>query len=129
MIHWSFKKIITSLMTVMGVGTLTSCYGMPAHYGTPAVFGYVSSSENYEKDGIKGIKVTVKDGDTVIGTAITDKDGYYSIDLPGTWYCESDSYTLEACDIDGSENGSYKSFTKEIFTDLDNQADIILEAE
>ena len=130
MIRWNFKKALTSLMTVMGIGTLTSCYGMPIYCGNAALYGYVASSEDYQKDCIEGIKVTVFYEDKEIGTALTDKDGYYSIELDGNYYNFYDeNFRVKFSDVDGDKNGSFKEKTIEISFDMDMQQDMVLEKE
>ncbi len=119
MIHWNFKKITTALLTTLGIGTLTSCYGMP-----PIDYGASWSANLYgdeEMKPIKGIKATLRQGNTVIEETTSDEDGYIEFSREGESYrtsiCTeyvSDYFTVELSDIDGEANGGkFKSKTIE----------------
>lgn len=125
MIKWNFKKILTSALTVLGIGTLTSCYGMPANGLGCSVFGNVSS-EN-ASDGISGIKVTLKDGDKIIASDVTNASGNYDIMCSEEY--SGRNFTLEFSDIDGNENGAYENQQKTItLEDSYKREDVVLNA-
>ena len=104
-------KIIALLATFVG---LQGCYRdvMPA-YGVPTVDFHISGRvENKLSQGISGIEVAIKEGnseyfyyESAIDT--TDVDG--SFEINGLEYIHDRKYWLVAKDIDSTENGAYKS--------------------
>ena len=103
-----FKKIIAILCNFLGLGLITGCDDLvksfAAMYGCPPyvagqVTGDIDGNGNLEP--VEGIKVTVnsdpKESDT------TDEEGrYYLSHGKGT-------FTLTFEDVDGDENGSFKT--------------------
>ena len=111
MIHWDFKKIATSVLTVLGIGTLTSCYGMVPNRAFLFVNGKISSREN-SGASIRGIKVELRDGENAIASGLSDESGEYCLVF-------EDDYlglplSISFSDVDGNENGRFKNQTREI---------------
>lgn len=108
-LHNKLKKIVYSVLGTLGMGTLVSCYGMPVNGFYSCVQGTVMDSG---RNAIPEIQVSVrKNGYERVVT--TDEDGYYCIEV----LAENDSNytcTLEFKDIDGAENGSFKTKTEVI---------------
>ena len=104
----TFKKIAYAVLCPVGVGTLTSCYGMPngMSYGCSCtVYGNVTSDGT---NGIEGIEVTITYGSKT-QTKKTTKDGsyyfYYSFDSDDL--ISGIDCTLNFKDVDGETNGSF----------------------
>lgn len=97
-IKWTFRRIVATIATFMGIGTLVSCYGVPTDdiyeadmYGMPANY-------DYKVDGqIEAIK-----------TGKTNDNGYFEYKNIKT----AGNYTLVFEDVDGEENGSFESKEK-----------------
>ena len=126
-------KIGKKLIKIFGIsslmGTFGSClvaYGMPepvAMYGTyvnynftGTVFGDIDNDGNTEP--VKDIKVTLTCTDAknkkTAKNATTDEDGNYEIKVSeGYGWGEEAKYSYEVTfeDVDGEENGSFKSKT------------------
>jgi hypothetical protein len=79
-----------------------ACYGMPMD-GDVTIGGIVKSKSNSNVP-IPGIKVSVEN---LSISTLTNGDGIFFIDVP-----ERNSYKLQFDDIDGPENGSYKTKTE-----------------
>ncbi len=102
-------KIIAWILTLCGISlTCTACYGVPHdnYRMLPDFEGTVVSRENNQP--IAGIRVTVRPyaTESVVGSAITDQQGNYSIeDIFGP--LEKDGFRIDvvAEDIDGDQNG------------------------
>ena len=104
------------ILSFLGMSIFTSCeYGCPpiqCEYGTPSADYQISGRvENAQKQGIRGIKVSLKDPiyDIFEGkshtTDTTNTDGTFSMnftDFP------KNEFWLIAEDIDSTENGSYQ---------------------
>ena len=104
------------ILSFLGMSIFTSCeYGCPpiqCEYGTPSADYQISGRvENAQKQGIRGIKVSLKDPiyDIYEGkshtTDTTNTDGTFSMnftDFP------KNEFWLIAEDIDSTENGSYR---------------------
>ncbi len=110
-----FKKIAYTVLTALGIGMLTSCYGMPTRAYSIDYFSLHGkvTAEGTNKE-IPGIKVTVNYGGE-IKTYITDSSGNYFFDL----YFDSEDFpggidvTITLTDIDGETNGTYSTKTLE----------------
>ncbi len=128
MLHWDWKKTVSTVLTTLGIGTLTSCYGVPSYSADPALYGYVSSSDRFEKDGIKGIKVTLINKGEVLGTAYTNEKGFYCID--GIGISSDKVYTLEFEDVDGSQNGGiFMKKSTQFYLSSECLTNVVLEKE
>ncbi|MBR1614946.1 MAG: radical SAM-associated putative lipoprotein [Treponema sp.] len=104
-INWTWKKITGTILGVLGIGTLVSCYGM-VEDDDLSVYGTVTNSDGGK---IKGIEVTLKKSSgNKTETTTTSDSGTYEFA-----YLSEGSYTLNFKDVDGSENGSYKEKTEE----------------
>jgi putative lipoprotein (rSAM/lipoprotein system) len=121
------RKIIIGLGLSTGALAFQTCQEFNDEYGPgPAmglnvlIQGTVKSTTN---DPIKGIKVSAND---LYQYDLTDDAGEFQIYVPWENFC-----TIRFEDIDGEENGSYK--TKEISVELSknkiNREDISLDAE
>ena len=124
--HWDFKKITTAVLTTLGIGTLTSCYGMP-----PVNYGSEWSATIYGgKDTelpLNNIHVRLISGREIIAEDWTDSTGFVSLQMdPGRtafMMPEDGSRCMELIitDDDGTQNGGkFKSFTKQIYFDENN---------
>jgi putative lipoprotein (rSAM/lipoprotein system) len=99
-------------------------YGMPMpEYGPGpgwddvAIYGTVKTKAEAP---VPGIKVTVKD---LPSYTLTGPDGTFYVYVP-----EMESYKLKFEDIDGIDNGSFKTLKKKIaLSDTDTSLDICLE--
>ncbi len=144
-LHWTLKKIISLILGLLGIGTLTSCYGVVPvmMYGTPSNYdgslfslsGKVKGDINKDgeiKEPVKYIEISIKaknnpsDDETnqndeyfdLYETTKTDENGNFSI----YWeYKDSiKDYKITFKDIDGQENGSFKDKSIDVqFTDED----------
>ena len=117
----SFKRIVTSVFTVLGIGTLTSCYGMAPNYAR--VEGTVTSSE--DNAPVQGISVRAVDSNGVELDQTTTLEG-------GMYYLNTRALGSKVKvvfeDLDGDENGSFKNQSKEIgLVDLDTELNVELE--
>ena len=127
--HW--KKIVTSLLTVLGIGTLTSCYGCPdeePYYEDldwddvqpRDIYGRVTGlSDSSDEEIIEGIKVEFIQDDNVLCTAYTDQYGEFYIspydfnhDIVYDAHFDSAASELRFTDVDGDASGSWKTVTK-----------------
>jgi len=103
----TWKKIVAVIAGFLGIGTLTSCYGMPITdpYHTPdgstnVIFeGVVTDKKG---NGIPGIKVTSN-----YATTKSKENGYFEV--LAYYPIEDPVSTLTFIDIDGEENGSFES--------------------
>ena len=112
-----YKKIIQSILALIGIGTLTACYGSPPpagfvegriHYKTPE--GKTQPVENI------GVSFTTA-GKTY--EAVTDATGSFLI--PSLSYAQG-SVTITCTDTDGEANGGlFKTKT------LNPSADLVFE--
>ena len=101
-IKWNLKKTGVTLLGILGIGTLTSCYGMPPNQKASFIEGKIKSGS--EKT-IPGIEVSLFDKDGLfLSKTISDKDGNYAICI-----FSLGKYILKFKDIDGIENGKYKT--------------------
>lgn len=119
-IHWTWKKILGTVLGILGIGTLTSCYGMPEDFYS--ISGTVKGKINGTTQAIPGIQVAVKDSKGYTGTEKTDSDGKFSISDLFDGNC-----TVTFTDVDGDENGSFKEKTLEISLTDDWEKTITLE--
>ena len=104
-----WKKLSYKILTALGIGMLTSCYGMPVTSSYFCIYGKVTSKDNKP---IKGIQVTV-DYDGITDTWLTNDEGHYYLEI--ILDNKSDiSGKLIFEDVDGEENGSYISKIEEI---------------
>ena len=103
-INMIWRKIITSVLTILGIGTLTACYGaVPGWY---SFSGRVTTGEDSDgdgkNDGIKGIKVELSKDGNVLSSETTDDDGSFLL-YTNSGYGETG--IIKFTDIDGEENG------------------------
>lgn len=125
-INWTWKKISASILAVLGIGTLTSCYGVVESYNT--VYGKVSGDSDGDgiNEPVSGIKVEFISGNETIASSFSSKDDDYCFDI-------DDSYGSEGkvvfTDVDGAENGTWNSTEKEIkFSSDVYRLDVTLES-
>ena len=112
-INWTFKRIIGTIFGILGIGTLTSCYGVAEDDEYSSVHGTVRGKIDGNEQPIEGIEVALRGtniyGDSVARSSSTNRYGnYYLFDI------DEGKYSLNFIDVDGSENGSFKSTKKEI---------------
>lgn len=101
-IKWNLKKTGVTLLGILGIGTLTSCYGMPPNPSSSFIEGKIKSGS---EASIPGIEVSLFDKDgLLVSETISDKDGNYAICI-----FSDGKYILKFKDIDGIENGKYKT--------------------
>lgn len=104
------KKVITTLLGLLGVGTLTSCYGcfFPDDFflqGT--ITGDINGDGIIEEtEYVPGIQVYVDD-ETEFSISSENGTYYTGTIYPGT-------HTITFKDADGAENGDFKDQTIEI---------------
>lgn len=99
-IHWTWKRIVGTILGILGIGTLTSCYGVYEEYAYYDIYGNVKGAVNGTEQPLKGISVVLYEGNDATKSTLTDTDGWYEFhDL------RMGSYKLRFTDIDGKENG------------------------
>ena len=99
------KKSLVTLFGILGIGTLTACYGVVVNYDGEFIEGCV----RFENTAVEGITVSVYDGDELVKSTTTDKDGYYSL------YLREGNYRIVFEDkVDDGVN--YKTLEKELVT-------------
>jgi putative lipoprotein (rSAM/lipoprotein system) len=93
--------------------SFTVMYGVPVEYGPGpgrgddvAIHGTVRSKTEAP---VLGIKVSIKD---IPSCGYTNTDGFFNIYVP-----EQESYKIKFEDVDGAENGSFKTLKKKITLD------------
>jgi putative lipoprotein (rSAM/lipoprotein system) len=100
------RKVLRMIYQGLGAATVSllfqACYG-PGPDMDVTIRGTVRSPAN---EPIPGIKVSVKD---LSSRELTDSGGNFYIHVP-----EMESYKLKFEDIDGAENGSFKTLKKKI---------------
>lgn len=129
-------KIGKKLIHIFGIsslmGTFGSClvaYGMPEPYETPCMYGTFVNYNftgrvlgDIDKDGtaepVKDIKVTLTctnaENNKTTKNVTTDEDGKYKINVSeGYGWGKEAKYSYEVTfdDVDGDQNGSFKSKT------------------
>lgn len=108
-IHWTWKRITGTVLGVLGIGTLTSCYGVIEDEFD--VYGTVTGSVDGTVQPIEGISVELQNLTyNTKETKTTRTNGYYEFTL-----LEEGDYQLTFTDVDGEENGSFKQ-KKEIIS-------------
>lgn len=123
------KKLISLILKSLGIFTLISCketsavsmYGMPPNFRqvSGTVLGNDTNGDG-TPDPISGIQYSYVNQQSV-APHITDKDGFFCIDL----YNSEDSVTVSFKDIDGKENGSYED--KDVVFSLSENNKFIIE--
>ncbi|WP_407427704.1 SdrD B-like domain-containing protein [Treponema sp.] len=100
-IHWTWKRIAGVIFGILGIGTLTSCYGVIEDEFEYDIYGNVKGNVNGTEQAIKDIVVqlSVKQSET-FKTVTTDSDGWY--EFRGL---TAGDYTLKFTDTDGDANG------------------------
>ena len=122
-IHWTWKRIIGVILGVLGIGTLTSCYGVIEDEFEYSIYGQVKGKINGTEQAIEGIAVALYN--TAGGArniTLTDSDGWYDFRA-----LEGGSYTITYTDIDGDKNGSFKQKELEIPLKEDFNSSVTLE--
>ena len=103
-IRLTWQKIVTSLLAILGIGTLTACYGSPA--GWWAFGGRVTTGEDFDvdgaNDGIENIKVELSKGGTVLDTVYTAENGTFSLYTRNGY---GETGIIRFTDVDGEKNG------------------------
>jgi len=123
MIHWNFSKIATSVLAVLGIGTLTSCYGMAPNYA--GIQGNVTTTKdsdgNGENDPVQGISVRVIDSDgREIDKSTTNESGNY--------YLSTSAQDSEVTVVFEDADGAFKTQSKKInLADMSNELNAELE--
>ena len=118
-------KIVAGILSVLGIGTLTSCYGMmPPREGLRYIEGNVLGMvDGNETAPLSNILVTdLKSGES----CLTDSNGHYQI---MSWDKNIKNINILLEDIDSTENGRFKS--KELALCINDsaigKADIVLD--
>ncbi len=121
MIRWTFKKTFTSILTLLGIGTLTSCYGMAPNYAR--LEGTVTSKDGNK--AVSGIRVRALDSDGLeLDSTETMEGGMYYLNTKAL----GSKVKVLFEDVDGKENGSFKKQAKDIaLVDLDTELNVELE--
>lgn len=101
-IHWTWKRIVGTVLGILGIGTLTSCYGVIEDELEYEIYGNVKGNINGTEQPVKNIVVQLyNDGSSESkDVTTTDSDGWYEFRglAEGT-------YTLKFSDTDGDANG------------------------
>lgn len=122
MIQWSVKKAFATVLTFLGIGTLTSCYGMAPNYA--GVEGNLSGGKS-EKTTVKGISVRALDSNGMeLDQTYTQENGKYYLQTAAL----GSEVSVVFEDVDGEKNGSFKTqFKKICLDDVTNKLDVELE--
>ena len=99
-ITWTWKRIVGTVLGILGIGTLTSCYGVPEDMYD--ILGEVKGTVNGTEQAIPNIAVAAYDNDAKMAEAKTDANGKFALAE-----LEAGTYRLTFTDIDGEENGSF----------------------
>ena len=100
-ITWTWKRIVGTVLGILGIGTLTSCYGVPEDMYD--ILGEVKGTVNGTEQAIPNIAVAAyDDNDAKLAEAKTDANGKFALAE-----LEAGTYRLTFTDIDGEENGSF----------------------
>lgn len=96
-ITWTWQKIITAILGVLGIGTLTSCYGMPLNGEfidfTGKVFYDHDNDPSTDPVPVSGIKVT---GETTLPRTEPTMDYSLTGENGEFWFSFFKSYEDEA---------------------------------
>ena len=120
-IHWTWKKILGTILGILGIGTLTSCYGMPED-GFYTYSCTVKGKINGTEQPIEGILVNVKDSEGYEYKDKTNSEGKISLSDIFEGKC-----TITFTDVDGAENGSFAEKTSNISLTYDLNETVTLE--
>lgn len=109
-IHWTWKRILGTIFGILGIGTLTSCYGVVEDEFEYDVYGKVQGKIDGTTQPVKGIIVEVsRTTSDEKQLTYTDSDGWFEFrDL------YEGSYIVKFTDTDGAENGSFKQKTERV---------------
>lgn len=141
---WTWKKIVNIILGLLGIGTLTSCYGVVAPIFPKDIQGQVTGDIDGDgkEEPVPEIEICCTgdfehlyiykavDEDSEHRKSYTDKEGFFY----ESFVFDSDtelSFAVTLTDIDGKQNGSFKTKTipvkmsfEEDFLDL---GEIVLE--
>ncbi len=98
-----WKKLTTAILALLGIGTLTACYGCPPP--SLYVYGRVTTpnvADNGEGKAINGIHITCRDSNEVLFQTTTDSNGNYFCPLSAD---PSRPVSVSFEDTDGFLNG------------------------
>ena len=125
-INWTWKRILGTIFGVLGIGTLTSCYGVYEDDFTDDydknyhdIYGVVTGKIDGESKPIKDIVVTLvkKETDKETSEVTRSSPSFDSTSETGSFHFYrrgEGTYELTFNDIDGEENGSFTQKKKEI---------------
>lgn len=125
---WTWKKIVAVIAGILGIGTITSCYGMPVdgYYSDPTpenllgtVKGDIDGDSDTKPTPIEGIKVSavLTYNNEVIDQTYTDINGEFNLHLGTSYY--TDDVILHFEDVDGAEHGAFSSKKDHIYSESD----------
>ena len=121
-INWTWKRIVGTILGILGIGTLTSCYGVPEDEFYYDIYGKVTGNINGTEKPIEDICVELYKNGKFNKAIHTDSDGWYEFrELEGT------TYMVRFSDTDGAENGSFKTKVIDITLTDDFHKNITLE--
>lgn len=113
-LHWTWKKITGTALGILGIGTLTSCYGVIEDTEYFDLHGKITGSTNGTTLPVEGIEVALRgksdiyESEEALSTS-SNKDGEFNL-----YDVTAGTYTLTFIDVDGEKNGSFKSSSKSI---------------
>lgn len=123
-LHWTWKKIVSLILGFLGIGTLTSCYGMPfisepeEMYGMPrnkySVSGTVTDDTNIP---LEKIKISVREA------AFPEENEYKSFVSYSDNNGEFVVTVYTSMDYNDPENTSRANEFTATFTDSDTDAE------
>ena len=126
----TWQKIVTIILGFLGIGTLTSCYGMPepsSHFVYTTVngevWGDVDSNPETPDEPVKGISVCLNDKEKTT----TDDNGYFEFSFEYETYGHvvQEVYELSLVDKDGTENGNFKKLVQNIDPSVESNLGVI----
>lgn len=103
-IHWTTKRILGTVFGILGIGTLTSCYGCIDPEMSYDIYGKVDGKIDGTRQGIKELSVFLYRDGKAYKTTFTDNDGYFEFRN-----LSDDNYKVRITDVDGDKNGKFNS--------------------
>lgn len=120
-ITWTWKKIVSTVLGILGIGTLTSCYGVVPYRDSKLITGRIMGDIDGDNvtEPVPNISVSISAGDYSSYTFETNDEGVFYLDLQSPSGAVG-QVKFAARDEDGDENGSFKTYTDTIIINEDS---------